>query len=536
MPKRAIHPMVPCRPSGQTINMMKTPLLRSAVYLVLLQFIAANSAVAGAIRHGSDPSGEDGPPYSSGPVSADGRYVVFSSNSDSLVANDNNGKEDVFRYDRQTGNVLLVSLNQDNTGSGDFASFSPVINADGTVVAFVSDATNVSDQDHNGLTDVFVRDLTAGVTALVSANPSGTNSGNGRSFRPQISADGRIVAFESEATDLVAIPDANGESDDVFARDRTTGVTRLVSVNASGTASGDRASLLGAISADGRIVVFESAASDLALTGGDTIRNVFARDLTNGVTTLVSVNQTGTGGGDADSFGPIVSANGALVAFGSSASNLAPDDKNGRSDIFVRDLASGVTELASVNLNSSGSANGDSFGPRLSADGRILAFNSSADDLAVGDTNGSVDVFVRDRAVRVTALVSGNLARTGSANGAADGVALSANGKIVAFVSTASDLTADPVDGLPNLFVRDLATGVTSLASKSRSGGGSGSDPAVFLDPAISGNGGVLAFHSTATDLIAESVNGSGAVFLYGLENWLPRLGHNLQPPMTDAD
>src|SRR4030095_7659766 len=156
-----------------------------------------------------------------------------------LFHKDANGQEDVYRYDRQTGEVVLVSVDQNNTGSGNAASLSPVLSADGEVVAFASDASDLAARDANGTTDVFVRDLKAGITTLISVNRFGTNSGNGRSFHAQLSASGRFVAFESAATDLVAMHDANGNIDDVFVHDRITRVTRLVSVNQTGSASGN---------------------------------------------------------------------------------------------------------------------------------------------------------------------------------------------------------------------------------------------------------------------------------------------------------
>jgi hypothetical protein len=388
---------------------------------------------------------------SSGPVDADGRYVVFSTSLD-LVPNDANGQEDVYRYDRQTGEVVLVSVDQNNTGSGNAASLSPVLSADGEVVAFASDASDLAARDANGTTDVFVRDLKAGITTLISVNRFGTNSGNGRSFHAQLSASGRFVAFESAATDLVAMHDANGNIDDVFVHDRITRVTRLVSVNQTGSASGNLVSRLGAISANGQVVVFESDASDLVSNDTNTIRDVFARHLASRQTTLVSVTLAGTGGADASE--SAVSSDGTLVAFSSAAGTLVPGDLNDASDIFVRNLAAGVTELVSVNQSGIGSGNGASFAPQLSSDGSVVAFVSAATDLAANDGNGEQDVFVRDRVANTTTLVSVNRMGTGSGNGRSDSAALSANGRVVAFVSTADDLTTNAVAGLPNLFVR----------------------------------------------------------------------------------
>jgi len=433
-----------------------------------------------------------------------------------LLVNDQNDHEDVFRFDRETGDLLLVSIRRDSTLSGDADSYSPVISADGTVVAFTSAAGNLKDQDNNGNTDVFVRDLTTGVTTLISLNRFGNDGGNDNSFRPHLSADGRFVAFESNATDLVPQSDANGDSRDVFVHNRTTGVTALVTVNQAGTATGDRASVLGGISADGRVVVFESNARDLTTNDTSPIRDVFARNLTAGVTTLISVNQAGTGGGNADSFGPAVSADGTIVAFASAASDLVVSDQNSENDIFVRNLAADDTELVSIRQDAADSGSGNSFGLKLSADGRIVAFISTADDLVAEDGNGNTDVFVRDRVAGITTLVSASRDGSGGANGRSDGVALSADGRVAAFVSTADDLTTNAVDGLPNLFVRALPNGLTQLASVNQAGGASGNDPAVFYEPALSADGRVVSFRSTSANLSDQNVKDSG-LFLFNV-------------------
>jgi hypothetical protein len=452
--------------------------------------------------------------FTPGPFSTSGRYLVFSTDK-ALLSSDQNEYEDVYRYDRQGGGLVLVSLNSTGTNSGNADAYSPVTSADGSIVAFVSDASDMLAVDQNLLTDVFVRDLTAGVTTLVSLNAAGTNGGNDRSFRPQLSADGRLVVFESRATDLTGLANANDDATDVFFHDRVTGVTSLVSVNQTGTASGDRGSSLGTISADGSVVAFESNASDLASEDTNVLRDVFTRRLATGVTTLVSARPDGVSG-NADSFDPVVNSDGTIVAFGSSASDLVTGDNNANNDIFVRHLTNGVTTLASINAGMTGSGNGNSYGLQLSAAGNRVAFASAADDLTANDDNGVADVFVRDLVGDTTTLVSVNQMGSGSANGASEGVALSANGRMVTFVSAADDLTTNAVDGLPNLFVSDLVTGVTRLASVNHSGGGSGNNPAFFHQPILCDDGTCLAFRSLSTDLVATNV-GDSTVFLFNV-------------------
>jgi Tol biopolymer transport system component len=273
------------------------------------------------------------------------------------------------------------------------------MSADGRFVAFVSQARDLA-ANATGGPNVFVRDLQMETTTLVSVNRFGTAPGNHRSrTAPQISADGRFVAFNSEASDLT-VNDTNGNIFDVFVRDLQTGTTTLVSVNRFGTGSGNRGSAGFHITADGRFVAFYSAASDLTPndTNGSGL-DVFVRDLQMGTTRMVSINRFGTGPGNSGSDSPAISADGRFVAFISGASDLTANDTNGNmQDVFVRDLRMGTTALLSINRLGTGSGNGDSSNPPvISADGRFVAFRSRASDLVTTtDINGSeVDIFVR---------------------------------------------------------------------------------------------------------------------------------------------
>jgi Tol biopolymer transport system component len=206
-----------------------------------------------------------------------------------------------------------------------------------------------------------------------------------------ISADGRYLAFYSNADDLVAT-DTNGTWD-VFVRDIQSETTTLVSVNKDGTDSGNDYSMVSAISADGRYVAFSSIADDLVATDTNGKMDVFVRDLQSGTTTLVSVNKDGTDSGTHGSHYPEISADGRFVTFYSLADNLVATDNNAMGDTFVRDLQSRTTTLVSVNKEGTDSANGHSNPSMISADGRVVAFQSDADDLATADTNGMEDVF-----------------------------------------------------------------------------------------------------------------------------------------------
>jgi Tol biopolymer transport system component len=268
-------------------------------------------------------------------------------------------------------------------------SYYPSISADGRFVAFSSDASNLVAGDGNGTSDVFVRDRATGKTRRVSVSSAGAE-GNNASYDPSISADGRFVAFHSDASNLVA-GDGNGTSD-VFVRDRATGKTRRVSVSSAG-AEGNGDSYASSISADGRFVAFHSNASNLVAGDGNGTSDIFVHDRATGKTRRVSVSSAGAQGNGA-SYNPSISADGRFVAFHSNASNLVAGDGNGTTDVFVHDRATGKTRRVSVS-SAGAEGNGASYNPSISADGRFVAFESSASNLVAGDGNGTSDIFVR---------------------------------------------------------------------------------------------------------------------------------------------
>jgi Tol biopolymer transport system component len=266
-------------------------------------------------------------------ISADGRFVVFQSAATNLVAGDANSRSDIFLHDRQTGTTELVSV--DSTGAqGNGDSGSCVISADGSLVVFISSADNLVPGDTNGWTDVFVRDRQASTTERVSVDSSGTQADAdcGVGGAPAISADGRYVAFQTDATNLVA-GDTNG-SYDIFVRDRQSGTTEIVSIDSTGTL-GNAGSQTPCISADGRLVVFESDASNLIAADGNGWTDVFERDRQTGRTTRLSVSTAG-GESSGPSYSPALSDDGRQAAFVSLSSDLIGGDANGWDDIYVR--------------------------------------------------------------------------------------------------------------------------------------------------------------------------------------------------------
>jgi Tol biopolymer transport system component len=314
--------------------------------------------------------------------------------------------------------------------------------------------------------DVLVQTLTNG-NVLLDPQTNTVLGGQGSVMEiPQVGqyADGLLSADETVEVPFVVCLKTRQSFQffvDVFGV-----VTELVSVNRFETNSGNSISSEVSLSADGRFVAFHSYASDLVTNDANGQLDVFVRDLRTGATALVSVNRFGTASGNGSAGGPgggpAISADGRLVAFTSHASDLVANDTNGQPDAFVRDLEKGTTTLVSLNRFGTNGGNGASGDPRLSADGRFVAFRSSASDLVdENDTNrlGGNDVFVRDLQTGTTTLVSVNRAGTDSGNdpsGNSGGFAMSTDGRFVAFTSNATDLVATDTNGREDVFVRPV--------------------------------------------------------------------------------
>ena len=395
---------------------------------------------------------------------------------------------------------------------GDGGSYGRALTADGRIIAFGSLATNLVAGDTNGCGDVFVHDLTTGVTERVSVDSSGVE-GDSDSGQPSISADGRFVAFVSAATNLVT-GDTNGFWD-IFVRDRSTGVTERVSVDSTG-AQADYESITATISADGRFVAFVTVADNLVVGDTNGTYDVFVRDLVNGTTERVSVDSSGAEGNgpSGESWtAPSISADGTLIAFPSDATNLVAGDTNWTTDIFVHDRSTGTTERVSVDSNGTQGI-GDSFDPALSSDGGLVTFDSDSSNLVASDTNGSWDVFVHDRTTGATERVS--LSSAG-VQGDSSSVfpALSADGRFVTFSSSATNLAAGDTNGSSDVFVRDRVAGATKRVSVDSAGVQGNGESGLFDVPSISADGQTIAFSSDATNLVAADTNGCTDIFVH---------------------
>ncbi|MEV0275308.1 hypothetical protein AB0I22_02835 [Streptomyces sp. NPDC050610] len=391
-------------------------------------------------------------------ISADGRYVVFSSAAANLVPGDTNGAADIFVKDLRTKRVERVSV-ATGGAQADAASSEASVSADGRYVAFTSAAANLVPGDDNGAEDVFVRDRHTGRTERVSGGTvAGTPSPD--AWSPSISADGRVVAFGSGRTDLVP-GDTNGEQD-VFAYDRGTHTTRRVSVATDGT-QGNLSSYFPVVSGDGRHVAFYSKAFNLEPgkparpePGGLGIAKPreypsFVHDLRTGRTQALTVSWEGkTAGGRVTS----LSADGRYAVFGSYWPNVVKEAPLREGRVYVRDVQKGATTLESLAPDGS-QADSASYGGKLADHGRLLFFHSSAANLVPGDANNTGDVFVRDRETGHVELVS--LAADDSQSTMwTDSVAVDAAGRVAVFDSDDGHLVPGDTNDVSDVFVRRL--------------------------------------------------------------------------------
>lgn len=392
----------------------------------------------------------------------------------------------------------------DSAGTqGNFSSQgTPVISADGRYIAFDSEAENLVAGDTNFADDIFVHDLQTGATTRVSVGSAGAQADRS-SNEPALSADGRFVAFDSAATNLVP-NDTNGTID-VFVHDRQTGQTTRVNVSSAGEQA-DGGAFEPSISGDGRYVAFMSTSALLVPGDTNALSDVFVHDRRTGATTRVSI---ATDGAQASGDSPSLSADGRYVAFESGSSSLG--GTNFWRDVFVHDRETGQTRLVSASTSGI-DANFPSQDPSISADGRYVAFTSMASNLIAGDTNGVTDVFVRDLSTSRTTRVSVDSAGTQS-DVSALASHVSADGRYVAFSSFAMNHVPGDTNGAADAFVHDQGTGRTTRVSVQSDG-----DQSLLgtsMAQSISADGRRVVFWSIAPDLVPGDTNGTIDVFVH---------------------
>lgn len=411
--------------------------------------------IAPIVRQSVDESGDQADGHHQSPsISADGRFIAFSSLASDLVPGDVNGWRDVFVKDTLTGSIERISL-PNAGGQANGPSYAPSISADGNQIAFQSWAGNLVQNDRNEAADIFVFDRRTQSTRRVSVNLDGEEA-NSNSHVPAISGDGRFVAFESPATNLVA-GDTNAAAD-IFVVDLATGLIQLESLSSDHTLS-DRDSYQPSLSHDGRFLVFTSAARTFFADDRDGDLDVFLRDRHRGTTQRISQDRSGTPG-NSESHSPWVSGDGSTVAFVSNANNLFPTDSGATPDIFVADVATGrITQVTH--------GNGPSRRPSLTADGSQVWFVSHASDLITGDDNEGPDLFLFDLELQYVQRY-GQIA-DGSENHFELDPVISADGSTLAFASYGDRLVNDDSNQTADIFSqRTIGTHTVTVASTSR--------------------------------------------------------------------
>ncbi len=495
-------------------------------------------------------------------ITPDGRYVAFTSDATNLVANDTNGISDIFVRDLVSQTTTLVSVGAVKSLLAlPVASITPTgppaITPDGRFVAFFSAARGMAAGVPAGTAgEVYVRDLVAGNTMWASSNAFSAGhlsppTGNYLSYHPEISDDGRFVAFKTSlSTGLRAGSilrfDASSNSlllvatntlplmwnDDVFGPEMTpdgrfiafasgnptnlftppssvyladidNGTNIPVSVQLDGTFPTNGASHTPVLSPDGRFVAFLSNATNLVGNAVSNSYHIYLRDVIAGTTTLVDADTNGVGSSEEYGNAPSLSADGRWVAFASPDGSLVGGDQNQALDVFVRDVTGGTNELISTRDGTvvpvAGSDLSSAAQLSITPDGRWVVFTSRAEDLVTNDFNRDQDVFVRDLVLGSNKLVSVGLNGKSGVGGSFSPV-ISTNGRYVAFYSTATNLVPGYTNLMGDVFERDLVGGMTRLVSVSGNGvtAGNGNSTA----PAMSQDGRYIAFLSTATNLV----------------------------------
>lgn len=394
------------------------------------------------------------------------------------------------------GGVSRISVDSTGRQATD-DSYAPAISADGRFVAFDSEASDLVPGDDNGATDVFVRDRRTGRTTRVSVDSRGAEGDRG-SYTPAISGDGRYVAFVSEATDLVA-GDTNSDPD-VFLHDRRNRRTIRLSVAADGRETSGGASP--AISRNGRYVVYNVGVPLRSVGNDSDLAGMFIYD----TETTKRSRLRGVAGID-----PSISADGRYVAFSSEVRDLVPGDTNRVFDCFVFDRRTRAISRVSVGPKGR-QGDGESSGAVISANGRYVAFASTARNLIRRDTNNADDVFVRDlragRTRRVNVRADG-----GQSNGISGGPVLSGSGRYLLYLSAANNLVPGRKGAADfHIYWTDLRTGTLRRVTTGPDGRPANAESTSF--PALSADGRTVAFGSRASNLVRGDTNGRDDIFV----------------------
>jgi hypothetical protein len=380
-------------------------------------------------------------------VNGDGRYVSFTSDATNLVSNDDNGVADIFVFDRQENTFEIVSRQSDGDASNN-SSYGSVISGDGRWVAFCSFADNLVGGDDNGRPDTFLYDREDNQIRRISDAPNG-DDGNGDSCGELgINNNGQFVVFISDANNLV-LSDTNNVRD-VFIYNRGDDSVRRITAESG--QQGNGASDIPSISDDGRYVAFQSSANNLVGGDDNNQMDIFVYDRNENDMELVSQRQDGadntTGSG-----APAISGDARFVVFQAGDGNLVADDNNGKTDIFLHVRDGNVIERISVKTNG-GQANDDSTQASISADGRYVSFMSAATDLDDNRAGSLTNIFVRDRNTNTTIPVS-YTGDDNPGNRSSDTPQIAGNGRYIVFTSSATNLVPEDTNERPDIYLWD---------------------------------------------------------------------------------
>jgi len=384
------------------------------------------------------------------------------------------------------------------------------VSADGRYVAFESEANALVPNDGNGVSDIFLRDTATGKTSRVSVNSDGQEA-NGWSYSATISGNGRFVAFVSLASNLDTQFQGQPNHYGVFVHDRVAGTTTRISRGLTGPSndSSDDPS----ISYDGRYVTFSSYASNLVPEDRNQKEDIFVFDNILQTIERVSVSPLGVEG-NSYSYSSSISGNGRYVAFSSFSNNLVPETEGIQfmeNQIFVRDLIARTTKLISRGLAGGPATTDDSSDPVISHDGDRISFTSGASDLVPGDTPWSTDIFLYDVPTATLRRVSENSSGQGGNQMSFDST-ISGDGSTVAFMTSSSNLVPGDVNLRPDIFIYDVAADSLSRISMGYLGdeanGGSS-------HPSLSFIADFVVYDSAASNLVSSDTNGQADVFLF---------------------
>jgi Tol biopolymer transport system component len=396
-----------------------------------------------------------------------------------------------------------VSLAHDGSEANGYSD-SGYPSLDGNLVAFGSSASNLVTGDTNSDSDIFVRDVTAGTTERVSVDSSGAEADDD-SYQPKMTPDGRYVVFMSEASNLVP-GDTNGARD-IFVRDRLADTTTRVNVSSAGVEANEDSFINGGtISANGRLVVFHSRASNLVAGDTNGFMDVFVHDRSSGITTRISVTDTGAEA-NFDCYTTDISPDGAYIAFHTDADNIIAGDSNSAMDTFIVVRATGAITYAAQSVVGT-QANGDTYGLKFSNGGH-LTFTSTATNLIADDLNGVADIFLRDGIGGPTEIIS--MGFNGQTNDFSPDSWISGNGRFVVYSSYATNIVNNDTNGEPDIFVVDRQSGTTQRVTENLAG----QEANDFSGgPRLSQNGQRIVFHSDATNLVPNDTNVIRDVFI----------------------